>query len=244
MSVGASLIQIHRALSDLSVRINGLEDIKNGGVSEEVLAKVVEAKLDALLHKHLAAKLEALVDVRLDTRLEPMIDAKLDAKLETKLDVRVSTALKRERNFLEAVVADKVTKTVLDSVDIKWTSVRSDMDNKNVVRDGIIEDMLNRVNAMNARLDTIPAAAPESSPVSEPSPLPEPVPEPLPEPVSEPSPLPEPVPEPLPEPVPEPLPEPVPAPERLPVSAVPEADFPVVIGKSAKAPATRRRKVA
>lgn len=223
MSVGASLIQIHRALSDLSVRINGLEDIKNGGVSEDVLAKVVEAKLDALLQKHLAAKLEAQVDSRLDVRLEPMIDGKLDAKLETKLDVRVSTALKRERAFLEAVVADKVNKSVLDSVDIKWTSVRADMDTKNISRDSNIEDILKRVNELNARLDAlvVPSVVPVES-----DPLPEPIPEPLPE---------ESVAEVAPEDTPEASLEVVP-------EATPEADFPVAVGKAVKAPARRKKK--
>lgn len=228
MSVGASLIQIHRALSDLSVRINGLEDIKNGGVSEDVLAKVVESKLDALLQKHLAAKLEAQVDSRLDVRLEPMIDGKLDAKLETKLDVRVSTALKRERAFLEAVVADKVTKTVLDNVDIKWTSLRSDMDTKNLSRDSSIADLLQRVNALNIRLDAIPedlpvvfpvAVAPEAAPEADTEAVIEAAPEAVTEEVTD------------------------AALEATP-EAVPEADFPVVIGKAAKAPATRRKKKA
>lgn len=222
MSVGASLIQIHRALSDLSVRINGLEDIKNGGVSEDVLAKVVEAKLDALLQKHLAAKLEAQVDSRLDVRLEPMIDGKLDSKLESKLDVRVSTALKRERAFLEAVVADKVNKSVLDSVDIKWTTVRADMDTKNISRDSNIEDLLKRVNDLNARLDALSA-----SPVAEAAVAP----------VES-----DPLPEPLSEVVPEEAVEDSPESTEVVPEATPEADFPVAVGKAVKAPARRKKK--
>ena len=216
MSVGASLIQIHRALGDLSSRINGLEDLKNGGVSELVLATVVEAKLDALLQKHLAAKLEAQVDSRLDVRLEPMIDGKLDAKLETKLDVRVSTALKRERAFLEAVVADKVNKSVLDTVDIKWTSVRADMDTKCLSRDSNMQHLRERVDELNARIDAL-----YETPTGQ---------------------LPEAPTEPLPEVPVEPLPE-VPA-EPLP-GGTPYPDFADLdIGKMVRAPAARRKKKA